>query len=245
MAPTKKTAPQAPSRKKVTPPETPGTQAAMQSIRNYLIIAIGVTVLVVLVGGYFIYTLAQANVKKALEVRAQEYQIKLSDTKLAKLEEAEPEITKLKQAEGDKPSRFDFITQRTLPKDEDFEAILTIFNQLQSDYQVDIESINKPTSVGVATAVPSASADSSAQASGSKSSLVAVKATGSQESVLGFLAALEASARIFDFSTMKVTSSQGTYTLDMQYKIYALPKPSINSTDVKIDEYEADKGKYE
>ena len=99
MAPTKKTAPQPPSKKKVTPPETPGTQAAMQSIRNYLIIAIGVTVLVILVGGYFIYTLAQANVRKALEVRAQEYQVKLSEVKLAKLEEAEPEIQKLKQAE--------------------------------------------------------------------------------------------------------------------------------------------------
>ncbi len=244
MAPTKKAAPQPPSKKKVTPPETPGTQAAMQSIRNYLIIAIGVTVLVILVGGYFIYTLAQANVRKALEVRAQEYQVKLSEVKLAKLEEAEPEIQKLKQAEGNSPSRFDFITQRTLPKDEDFEAILTIFNRLQSDYQVDIESINKPTAAG-ATATAGTTAGTTAPATGSKSSLVAVKATGSQDSVLGFLAALEASARIFDFSTMKITSSQGTYTLDMQYKIYALPKPSINAQEVKIDEYEADKGKYE
>jgi len=243
MAPTKKAAPQLPSKKKVTPPETPGTQAAMQSIRNYLIIAIGVTVLVILVGGYFIYTLAQANVRKALEVRAQEYQIKLSEVKLAKLEEAEPEIQKLKQAEGNNPSKFDFITQRTLPKDEDFEAILTIFNRLQSDYQVDIESINKPTAAG-ATATGTTSG-TTAPASGAKSSLVAVKATGSQDSVLGFLAALEASARIFDFSTMKITSSQGTYTLDMQYKIYALPKPSIGAQEVKIDEYEADKGKYE
>lgn len=243
MAPTKKTAPQLPSRKKVTPPETPGTQAAMQSIRNYLIIAIGVTVLVILVGGYFIYTLAQANVRKALEVRAQEYQIKLSEVKLAKLEEAEPEIQKLKQAEGNNPSKFDFITQRTLPKDEDFEAILTIFNRLQSDYQVDIESINKPTAAGATTT--GTAAGTAAPASGAKSSLVAVKATGSQDSVLGFLAALEASARIFDFSTMKITSSQGTYTLDMQYKIYALPKPSIGAQKVKIDQYEADKGKYE
>ncbi len=243
MAPTKKAAPQLPSKKKVTPPETPGTQAAMQSIRNYLIIAIGVTVLVILVGGYFIYTLAQANVRKALEVRAQEYQIKLSEVKLAKLEEAEPEIQKLKQAEGNNPSKFDFITQRTLPKDEDFEAILTIFNRLQSDYQVDIESINKPTAAGATTT--GTTSGTTAPASGAKSSLVAVKATGSQDSVLGFLAALEASARIFDFSTMKITSSQGTYTLDMQYKIYALPKPSIGAQEVKIDEYEADKGKYE
>ena len=44
---------------------------------------------------------------------------------------------------------------------------------------------------------------------------------------------------------MKITSSQGTYTLDMQYKIYALPKPSIGAQKVKIDQYEADKGKYE
>ncbi len=241
MASTKKMAP-APNRKKVTPPETPGTQAAMQSIRNYLIIAIGMTVLTVLVGGYFIYTLAQANVKKALEVRAQEYQIKLSEAKLAKLEDSEAELTKLKQADGDKPSQFDFITQRTLPESENFEGILTIFNRLQADQSVDIESITKP-SAGTAVATSGTAAK---VASGkSTSSIIAVKATGSREAVIGYLEALESSARIFDFSTMKITSSQGKYTLDMQYKVYAFPKPSIEAKDVKIDEYEANKGNYE
>lgn len=245
MVMTKKTTtPVASARKKVEAPQTPGTQIAMQSIRNYLIIAISVTVLVVLAGGYFIYSLAQANVRKALEVRAQEYQIKLSENKIAKLDTAEPEITKLKQSEGNKPSRFDFITQRTLPENEDFEAVLTIFNRLQRDYQVDIESINKPTATtGGATAATATKGSSTTGVS--KSSLVAIKATGSQDSVIGFLQALESSSRIFDFSTMKISSTQGSFTLDMQYKIYSMPKPSIKSTDIKIDEYEANKGKYE
>ncbi|QQS27063.1 hypothetical protein IPM44_00565 [bacterium] len=245
MAPTKKPATPVASKKKLVPPQTPGTEAAMQGIRNYLIIAIGVTVLVVLVGGYFIYTLAQSNVKKALEVRAQEYQIKLSENKIAKLDEAEPEILKLKQADGDKPSRFDFITQRTLPENEDFEAILTIFNRLQKDYQVDIESITKPGTATAGVATTARSTPNTTGAGKSQSSLIAIKATGSQEAVISFLQALESSSRIFDFSTMKISSEQGSFSLDMQYKIYAMPKPSINSTDVKIDEYEADKGKYE
>jgi hypothetical protein len=59
------------------------------------------------------------------------------------------------------------------------------------------------------------------------------------------LEALESSARIFDFSTMKITSSQGKYTLDMQYKVYAFPKPSIEAKKVNIDEYEANKGNFE
>lgn len=243
MAPTKKTAAPAPTRKKVTPPQTPGTQAAMQSIRNYLIIAIVVTVLVVLVGGYFIYNLAQANIKKALEVRAQEYQIKLTEAKVAKLEAAEPELAKLKQANGDKPSRFDFITQRTLPEAEDFEGILTIFNRLQDDQSVDIESIAKPGSAASGTTATTSAA--TAGDSKSKSSIIAVKATGSRDAVIGYLEALESSARIFDFSTMKITTSQGTYTLDMQYKVYAFSKPSTDSKEVKIDEYEANKGNYE
>lgn len=242
MAPTKKSSAALPTKKRVVPPQTPGTQAAMQSIRNYLIIAVVATVLIVLVGGYFIYNLAQANIKKALEVRAQEYQVKLSEAKLAKLEVAEPELTKLKQADGDKPSRFDFITQRTLPQNEDFENILTIFNRLQADQSVDIESISKPGTTAASSALSGASASGSGA---SKSSIIAVKATGSREAIIGYLGALESSARIFDFSTMKIDVSQGAYTLDMQYKVYSFSKPSIDSKEVKIDEYEANKGNYE
>lgn len=243
MAPTKRSVTPVASKKKLVPPQTPGTEAIMQSIRNYLIIAIGVTVLVVLVGGYFIYTLAQSNVKKALEVRAQDYQIKLSENKIAKLQDAEPELIKLKQSEGDKPSKFDFITRRTLPEGEDFEAVLTIFNRLQRDYHVSIESINKPGTTGL---IPTAAAPADTDDTGkAQSTLVGIKAVGSQGAVINLLQALDSSARVFDFSTMKIENTQGVYTLDIQYKIYSMSKPSISNTDVKIDEYEANKGKYE
>lgn len=231
------------SSKKIAIPDTPGTQAAMQGIRNYLIIAIAITTLVVLVGGYFIYSLAQSNVNKALEVRAQEYQIKLSEAKLAKLDQAAPELAKLKQADGNKPSRFDFITQRTLPATDNFEAILTIFNRLEGDHLVDIDSISKPGATDVsASANPS---QSSSPDNKSVSTLLSVKASGSRDAIIGYLEALESSSRIFDFSNMKITNSQGSYTIDMQYKVYSFPKPSIKSQDIKIDEYENNKGQYE
>lgn len=247
------------SKPKLATPETPGTQIAMQSIRNYLIIMISVTVLVVLAGGYFIYGLAQANIRRALEVRAQDYQIKLTENKLTKLEEAEPKLEGLKKADGSQPSRFDFITERTLPESDSFATILTIFNKLEEDESVSIESISKPAASGSASGSPSgasstpstpaSSGDAPAEsktAAKATPTIIAIKATGSRDAIMGLLQALEKSARIFDFSTMKIDGGVGKeYTLDMQYKVYSYTKPSISPLEVKIDEYETKKGDYE
>jgi hypothetical protein len=238
----------------------------MQSIRNYLIIMVGITVLVVLAGGYFIYGLAQANIRRALEVRAQDYQIKLTENKLAKLEEAESKLEELKRADGSNPSRFDFITERTLPESDSFATILTIFNQLQEDESVNIESVSKPASSASSSGASStpntppasdatSSAGDAASSSGAAGStpatkatptIVSIKASGSRDAVMGLLKALEKSARIFDFSTMKIDGGvDKEYSLDMQYKVYSYTKPSISPLQIKIDEYETKKGDYE
>jgi hypothetical protein len=63
---------------------------------------------------------------------------------------------------------------------------------------------------------------------------------------MGLLKALEKSARIFDFSTMKIDGGvDKEYSLDMQYKVYSYTKPSISPLQIKIDEYETKKGDYE
>lgn len=231
--------------KKIQTPDTPGSIAAAQSMRNYLIIAIGVATLSVLVGGYFIYTLAQANIKKALEVRAQEYQIKLSEKKIEQIAASEPELQKIKLAEANKPSKFDFITQRTLPENEDFESVLTVFNRLQKDKQVNVESISKQGSTTTATTVTTQTTESGSTNGTAQPNTVTIKASAAPEAMFNFLAALETSARIFDFSTMKISSAQGSLTLDITYKVYSMSKPSIDETAVKIDEFENDKEKYE
>lgn len=231
--------------KKIQTPDTPGSIAAAQSMRNYLIIAVGVATLSVLVGGYFIYTLAQANIKKALEVRAQEYQIKLSEKKIEQIAASEPELQKIKLAESNKPSKFDFITQRTLPENEDFESVLTVFNRLQKDKQVNVESISKQGTGTTVTSTTAPVAETTSTNGAAQPNTVTIKASAAPEAMFNFLAALETSARIFDFSTMKISSAQGSLTLDITYKVYSMGKPSIDETAVKIDEYEKDKEKYE
>jgi hypothetical protein len=231
--------------KKIQTPDTPGSIAAAQSMRNYLLIAIGVATLAVLVGGYFIYNLAQANIRKALEVRAQEYQIKLSEKKIEQIAAAEPELQKIKLAEANKPSKFDFITQRTLPENEDFESVLTIFNRLQKDKQVNVESISKQGSGTNTTSTAAATTETGSASGAAQPNTVTIKASAAPEAMFNFLAALETSARTFDFSTMKISSAQGSLTLDITYKVYSMGKPSIDDTAVKIDEYENDKEKYE
>jgi hypothetical protein len=117
MAPTKKNTAPTSTKKKVAPPETPGTQAAMQSIRNYLIISIVVTALVVLVGGYFIYTLAQANVTR---VRAQEYQVKLSEANWQNLN-LQNQSCKLEASRWGYHQSLILLRSAHYPSSEDFE----------------------------------------------------------------------------------------------------------------------------
>lgn len=231
------------TKKKIEAPKTPLSVAAQQSMRNFLIIFIGVTTLIVLVGGYFIYNLARANVTKALEVRAQEYQIKLTEKKIDDLKEAEPRLAEIKKAENGGVSKFDFVTQRSLPATDDFEGILTIFNRLQAEQGVAVDSIARVSAQGASTTGGSTAPQAAGGAS--QQSQVSIKVTAGRESMLRFLRAVESSARIFDFTSMKLSGGTTDLTLDMQYRVYNLPKPSIEDQKVKIDEYEKDKGKYE
>lgn len=238
---------------KLSVPETPGTQLATQSMRNFLIITISVTVLVVLVGGYFAYNLAQSNVKRALEVRAQEYQIKLTENKLAKLDEYKTRLEEIKRADGDRPSKFEFITERTLPEDESFDDILTIFSTLEKEQAVKVEAITRTNAAisGQASSTTSTSGESggsqsSTQSPKSQTHPISIKATGSREAIIGLMRSLEKSSRVFDFSSMKIDGDKTKpYTLDIQYRIYSFAKPSIAPVEVKIDQFEANKGDYE
>lgn len=230
--------------KKVQAPQTPITTLQQQSMRNFLIIIITITTLVAIGGGYLTYRLVNANIKKALEVRAQEYYIKLAQNKKDKITQAEPILTALKKANGDSPSDFEFVTQRSLPATTDFEGILTVFNTLEKKQLINVESISRA-AAGTAT-TPTASATSAvATAAGVKSDTISIKASGARDQIIAFLRSMETSARIFNFNSMKLSGDNGSLTLDMQYEVYYLPKPSDEDKSVPINEYEANKGSYQ
>ncbi len=232
-----------PKQKKIAIPQTPVSQSQQNSIRNLVIITVVICTLVVLGGGYAIYQLINANSKKAFEVRAQEYYIVAAQKNLQKLKDAEPALADIKKSDGSAPSTFDYVTKRVLPTTPDFQVLLTVINTLEKQTLVNIESVSKDTATGTA-ATPAGTANQ-AQSSGIQTSQLTFKVSGNQDQVNTFLRAVEKSARVFDFSSMKLSGDATSISLSVSYRVYNLPKPSIDPQMVPMDQYESNKGKYQ
>ncbi len=221
------------SSRKIQVPETKMTQSQQTTMRNFLIIMITATTLIVLIGGYFVYQLAQANILKSNEIKAQDIQISLSKTKIDMLAKAEPELNKIKVADSSGVSDFSRITERVLPATDDLGTILTIFQKLQTQTLVQIDNVSKETrtaATGSSSTIPTSTKAESFQLS--------FKSTGTYEQIKNFLKAIESSQRVFDFSNLKLSGSGNALTLDMTYKLYYKAKPSITDSSVLLSEYQ-------
>lgn len=235
----------APKKSATAVPQTPVSLAQQSSTRNFVIITIVITALVVLGGGYAIYTLANMNIKRALEVRAQDYYITLAQKKKSKLEDAEPQVVELKKADGSAPSTFDYVTKRVLPATGDFQGILTIFNTLEQTTLVNVESITRAGGTGTTSSTAASVATPTTTSSGAQSTQITLKVNSSQEQITAFLRAIERSARVMDFQSMKLSGDKNSTSLGVTYTVYNLPKPSVDSQTIPISDYEANKGQYE
>lgn len=220
--------------KKIQAPDTRLTQLQQTSMRNFLIIVISATVLTVLVGGYFVYQLAQANIKKSNEIKAQDIYISLANKKIEKLGQAESQLTKIKTADSSGVSDFSRITERVLPATDDLGTILTIFQKLQSQTLVQIDNVSKDTKSSTSSTAAKSTVNPSAS-----SFQLSFKSTGNYDQIKNFLKAIESSQRVFDFSTLKISGTGNSLTLDMTYKMYYKEKPSIQDKDMLLSEYQA------
>jgi len=221
--------------KKIQAPDTRLTQLQQTSMRNFLIIVISATILTVLVGGYFIYQLAQANIKKSNEIKAQDIYISLANKKIEKLKESESQLTKIKTPDSSGVSDFSRITERVLPATDDLGTILTIFQKIQSQTLVDIDNVSKESQATSASAVGSAATNNSS----ASSFQLSFKSTGTYDQIKNFLKAIESSQRVFDFSTLKISGTGNSLTLDMTYLLYFKDKPAITDKEMPLSEYQA------
>lgn len=219
--------------KKIQAPDTRLTQLQQTSMRNFLIIVISATVLTVLVGGYFIYQLAQANIKKSNEIKAQDIYISLANKKIEKLKQSESQLTKIKTPDSTGVSDFSRITERVLPATDDLGTILTIFQKLQSQTLVQIDNVSKDTKTTTSTATKTTTSNAAS------SFQLSFKSTGNYDQIKNFLKSIESSQRVFDFSTLKISGTGNSLTLDMTYKMYYKEKASIKDTEMLLSEYQA------
>lgn len=226
-----------PSPQKLIIPQTNLTQAMQSSVKNFLII-IGVgTALIVCIGGYFIWNLANKNVQAANKIKAQDIYMKLATEKSKSLSDSESIVTELKKPQSNGVSDYELVTERTLPNTDDLGILLTMFQKLEADTLVKIDTITKQadgstSTASVATATPAVSDSLVAQAFP-----LTFKATGSYEQIQKFLKKLEIANRVFDFSNLKISGADGQTSIDLSYRLYYLPAQSLDDKEVPINEY--------
>lgn len=221
--------------KKFQAPDTRLTQLQQTSMRNFLIIIIAATTLTVIVGGYFIYQLAQANIKKSNEIKAQDIYISLANKKIEKLKQSESQLAKIKTPDSSGVSDFSRITERVLPATDDLGTILTIFQKIQSQTLVDIDNVSKENQAALAQAGDTTTANNPS----ASNFQLSFKSTGTYDQIKNFLKAIESSQRVFDFSTLKISSTGNSLTLDMTYILYFKDKPAITDKEMPLSEYQA------
>ncbi|MCC7543140.1 hypothetical protein IT415_00285 [bacterium] len=224
--------------KKLQVPETRLTQLQQTNMRNFLIITIAGTVLSVLVGGYFIYQLAQANIKKSNEIKAQDIYIGLVKKKVEILQKSEAQLNRIKTADSTGVSDFSRITERVLPPTDDLGTILTIFQKLQSQTLVQIDDVSKEVNTLAAPTATAGGSSASTSSSATSSFQLSFKSTGTYDQIKNFLKSIEASQRVFDFSTLKISAESNILSLDMTYNLYFKEKPSIADTEMLLSDYQ-------
>lgn len=224
--------------KKLQVPETRLTQLQQTNMRNFLIIMIAGTVLSVLVGGYFIYQLAQANIKKSNEIKAQDIYIGLAKEKVDMLQKSEAQLNRIKTADSTGVSDFSRITERVLPPTDDLGTILTIFQKLQSQTLVQIDDVSKEVNTLAAPTATAGGSSASTSSSATSSFQLSFKSTGTYDQIKNFLKSIEASQRVFDFSTLKISAESNILSLDMTYNLYFKEKPSIADTEMLLSDYQ-------
>ena len=229
--------PQSATKRSVAVPQTALTQAMQASMKTFLLVSILGTVVITLVGGYFIWVLAQKNVETANKIKAQDIYMKLADKKVRDLSDAETKLTEIKKPGSNTVSDYELVTQRALPSTDDLGIILTMFQKLEADTLAKLDDISKADSNSLTQGVATTATPVATTSTTALSFPLSFKATGSYDQIQKFLKKLEVSTRVFDFSNLKISGANGTTTIDMNYKLYYLPKQTIQDKQVPISDY--------
>lgn len=233
----KKATPAAVSAKKVVAPDTRISQQLQSSLRNYLIMLIGGTVVVALVGGYLAWQFMNQNIKKAREITAQEAYITMAKQRLDQSGEAEEALKKIKEVSNNQQSDFDLITKRALPTTADFSTNITVFSELQKQTGVEISSIGNGAKAITAAATPAGKAATATLPSGVSSYPMTLKISGKYSQIIDFIGRVEQSVRVFDFSSMKISGTSDQLALDMVYLAYYTEPVKLETQMVPLEEY--------
>jgi Tfp pilus assembly protein PilO len=209
---------------KLETPETEISKTEAKKTKNYLIIMIVIAILVVLVGGYFIYQMVQKNIKIGREIKSQDITIGKYKQVLSNLDALKPNYEKMTQPSTGGVSDADRI-MRALPLTTDVKNLLGMMQNIGKQSSVSVQSIT-PQDSGNSEA-PSSPAGKPAQA---QQLVYTTTVTGSYPQIIQFLKNTEKSARVMNVQSMDISGNNDSLRVQLTMVTYYQGPANINST---------------
>lgn len=226
MSPAKKTP--APAKKTPAVPATQISTAEAKQNRQYLMIMIAVSAVIVLVGGYISWKLFGTYIRRTNEVKAQDQYISALKQKKQDLNDLQPNYQRITQKGANGFSTADEI-YRALPKHIEYKTLIGVIENISAASGVNA-SISPSASGGAAatgtsnSSTPSSGptdlSDDDFTGSSPQEFAFTVTVTGPYDQVIKFLQNTENSLRPINFQSMSLTGTTGTIQASVVFKTY-------------------------
>lgn len=208
---------------KLEVPETEISKVEAKKTRNYLIIMVVIAILVVIIGGYFIYQMVQTNIKLGREIKSQDITIGKYNQVLDNLKELKPNYEKIKQTSTGGISDADRIL-RALPITSDVKNLLGMMQNIGKQSGVEVLSITPQESSSIPSEAPAGKQAEPQQL------IYTTTITGSYPQIIQFLKNTEKSARVMNVRSMDISGDNEKLRVQLTMITYYQAQANINST---------------
>lgn len=212
--------------KKIAPkPSTDISQKDEAYTKRFVLIMIGASVLIVIVGGILLYWLVGRYIDQSNKNKAQDMTIKLLEQKKSDLAALQPNYEKITAPGGDGKSDADRILA-AMPADEGYKQLIPAIEEMGQQAGVRVSSISKSTAAGSTPAV----------ASTYPGYAVSVPLEGNFSNVLDFVRKTEDSSRVMNFVSMSIEGStrSGPVLASLVFSVYYKLPASIAPTTKEL-----------
>jgi Tfp pilus assembly protein PilO len=209
-------------KKAVSVPDTDISLGEDKSTRNFVLAMVGLTVLIIIVGGGVLYWLIGRYVYQTNQNKAQDKSIDLLEKKKVDIAALRPNYDAINVPAQNGKSDADLILN-AMPTDEGFKELIAMIEKMGQESGVKIPTVSKG---GTASAV-------APTASGDQSYSIAVNIEGTLPKILDFIRKTESSSRVMDFVNLTV-SGTGNLTASANFKVYWRAPANIEPTQEEL-----------
>jgi Tfp pilus assembly protein PilO len=214
------------SKKPVQVPNTPTSQSASASTRRYMQVAGIIIAVVVLVGGYLIYYLANKYTQISNVNKAQDKLLTALQANQKSLKELAPNYEAITTKNETGISDADLIL-RAVPTTQNYESLLAMLEKMGLESGVKVSSISQTGSTATGTdATSGATASSSTEAT---PFTFTVNVEGSYAAIIEFLKKTESSARVINFNSMSLNGKSSSINANLTMTTFFKPNADIES----------------